>query len=188
VRDLGSDPALVAFAGLAEAFCTRLDDAGSRPEELLDAVHRLLPQLYAGALLLPPTSLLYDDDGESSERYGDAPPGEVEHRPAAGLPRLSELLGERTYYREVFNPYADVSEEEVTGDILDDLDDIYRDLRRGLLHWRAGQAGHALWHWRFHFEIHWGEHATSALRALFALSAFRGMPWPEGSGTPSLKT
>lgn len=185
---LASDPALVAFAGLAETFCRRVEDADAPPEELLDAVHRLLPQLYAGALQLPPTSLLYDDDGESSESYDDDPPGDAAPGAAAGLPHLAAFLGERIHYREVFNPYADVAEEEVTGNIIDDLDDIYSDVRRGLLHWRASQAGHALWRWRFHFEIHWGEHATSALRALFALSAFREFPWPEGSGTSLPKT
>jgi len=32
------------------------------------------------------------------------------------------------------------------------------------------------------FEIHPGEHATSALRAIFALSAWPDVPWPTGAG------
>ena len=171
---LGSDPALSAFAGLAEAFCARLEDAASRPEELLDAVHRLLPRLYAGALQLPPTSTLDEDAGSSGSGSFGSP---------AGLAGLRAFLGDRIFYREIFNPYSNADdEEEVTGDLIDDLGDIHRDLMSGLLHWRAGRAGHALWQWRFNFEIHWGEHATSALRALYGLSHWRGIPWPEGSG------
>ena len=31
-----------------------------------------------------------------------------------------------------------------------------------------GQAGlsSAIWHWRYNFEVHWGDHAIDALRAL----------------------
>jgi hypothetical protein len=52
------------------------------------------------------------------------------------------------------------------GFLADDLGDIYRDVTTGL---RAFQAGHILqarWEWGFHFQHHWGEHATSAIRAL----------------------
>jgi hypothetical protein len=88
----------------------------------------------------------------------------------------------RRFYREVFDPWAEPTVGEVTGDIIDDLGDIYRDLRRGLVHWQDGNLADALWEWRFNFQIHWGEHATSALRALFVLSAWHDVPWPAGAG------
>ena len=98
------------------------------------------------------------------------------------MTELANLLGLRRFYREVFDPYAEPTDGEVTGDIIDDLNDIYRDLRRGLAYWRDGQTGNALREWRFDFQIHWGKHATSALRAVFALSAWRDVPWPTGAG------
>ena len=88
----------------------------------------------------------------------------------------------RVIYRKVFDPYAEPIDSELVGDVIDDLGDIYRDLQRGLEHWRNGRVAEALWEWRFNFQIHWGEHATSALRALFALSAWRDIPWPSGTG------
>ena len=84
--------------------------------------------------------------------------------------------------REIFDPYAEPTDGEVRGDIIDDLGDIYRDLQRGLVHWGSGASGAALWEWRFNFQVHWAEHATSALRAIFALSAWRDVPWPSGAG------
>ncbi|HJV62984.1 MAG TPA: DUF5063 domain-containing protein, partial [Albitalea sp.] len=51
-------------------------------------------------------------------------------------------------------------------DLADDLVDIYRDVATGL-HWhRIGRVDDALWEWGFNFQAHWGEHASSAIRAL----------------------
>ena len=55
---------------------------------------------------------------------------------------------------------------------------MYRDLRAGLLKWERGEAGEALWEWRFGFENHWGKHATGALRALWARAAWHDENWP----------
>ena len=95
---------------------------------------------------------------------------------------LAEHLGLRRFYREVFDPYADPSDPEVMGDLIDDVEDIHHDLLKGLVAFRAGNFDEALWSWRLSFRSHWGEHATSALRALFALSAWRDVPWPVGEG------
>jgi hypothetical protein len=47
---------------------------------------------------------------------------------------------------------------------------------------RRGPVGMA-----FNFQIHWAEHATSALRAIFALSAWRDVPWPTGAGSQAVE-
>ena len=177
-----SQPALTEFAALAAAFCETVVNVDQlTPEAQLDRVHRLLPQLYSAALQLPDPSVLDDDmDDSVVEREPDAADSVI--APPPDLSQLSGLLGVRRFYREVFNPYADPGEAEVTGDIIDDLSDIYTDLHRGLGRWRSGAPGDALWEWRFNFQIHWAEHVTSALRALFALSAWRAVPWPTGAG------
>jgi hypothetical protein len=177
-----SHPALTEFAAVAAAFCEAVVNVDHRtPEAQLDRIHRLVPQVYAAALQLPDPSVPFDDtDNSGVQREPDATPSVI--APLPGLTRLSELLGARRFYREVFDPYADHSETEVTGDIIDDLSDIHADLQRGLGHWRSGAPGDALWEWRFNFQIHWAEHVTSALRALFALSAWRDVPWPTGAG------
>jgi hypothetical protein len=70
------------------------------------------------------------------------------------------------YYSEVFNPLPVPGEEPIVGDLADDIADIYKDIRRGLDLLDAGYMEHAVWEWIFHLQHHWGEHATSAIRAL----------------------
>lgn len=92
--------------------------------------------------------------------------------------RLFESLrckfGQRDWYTEMFDPYAQ-DDTPVPHSLSDDLTDIYRDVRHGLSGWRGGRTDDAVWEWRFSFETHWGRHATSALRALHALVYDRGL-------------
>jgi hypothetical protein len=70
------------------------------------------------------------------------------------------------YYREVFSSDYKSNEAPVTGDIADDLTDIYLDLKNGLALFDRGSEPNAVWHWRFTFGIHWGRHALSVIRAM----------------------
>jgi hypothetical protein len=54
----------------------------------------------------------------------------------------------------------------VDGSLSDDIADVYRDLRDGLIPYDAGDAGEAVWSWRTEFEGHWGRHAAHAIYAL----------------------
>jgi hypothetical protein len=48
----------------------------------------------------------------------------------------------------------------------DDLADIFAEVDGGLRWFDAGQPSEAVWEWGFGLVHHWGEHATSAIRAL----------------------
>lgn len=73
------------------------------------------------------------------------------------------------YYRVVFNPFDfDATDEPVTGDLHDDLADIYGDLWHGLQAHQSGEVGEALFLWADSYFFHWGHHATSALYAIDA--------------------
>ena len=86
-------------------------------------------------------------------------------------------------YHEVFDPYVD--EPPVCGSLSDDLLDIYRDLKRGLVAYDAGQVGAAVWEWRFHFDHHWGDHAVDALRYLADRANIELTPWkPDAAAAP----
>jgi len=74
-------------------------------------------------------------------------------------------------YWEIFNPLAIDPGEPVVGSLPDDLSDIYIDIFRGLALYDAGEIHAAQWEWKFHFDIYWGEHATSAIRALHSYLA-----------------
>jgi len=70
------------------------------------------------------------------------------------------------HYSEIFSPLVSAPEEPVVGDLADDLLDIYRDVAVGLQLYEAGRIDDAIWHWGFNFQLHWGKHASSAIRAL----------------------
>src|SRR3954453_23869318 len=70
------------------------------------------------------------------------------------------------YYSECFNPLRVPPEEPGVADLADDLADIWRDVKPGLLLYDAGSPDSAVWHWSNHYAWHWGHHATAALYAL----------------------
>lgn len=123
------------------------------------AALKSIARLYVAALQLPPP-------------WNESLPVEV---PDVDLPkphvdavqtRASEL--QRQIYWVVFDPYQEPPESPVIGHLTDDLGDIYRDISRGLILFDGGRVDEALWEWAFNFRIHWGKHATSAMRALHA--------------------
>ncbi len=69
-------------------------------------------------------------------------------------------------YSEIFNPISVPAEAPITGTLHDDITDIYRDISRGLSLLDAGYRQHAVRKWIVNMQIHWGRHATSAIRVL----------------------
>jgi hypothetical protein len=143
-------------------------------------LHVILPKIYLAGLLLPDLNAVPVAD-ETDDQIAARDRLEADDRKepkdfATTCQLLHDYLGERTWYREVFDPYAD--SPEVGGGLSDDVSDIYRELRGGLMQWRRDELAEAAWTWRFGL-THWGEHVTSALRALFALSAWYHLPWPQ---------
>lgn len=176
--------ALRSFATVAEEYCRVIEHRHTlRGEQLLSTIHSILPNLYAAALELPTTDILFPDD-DAEDDLPDPIPADASllqerHQEWQVLyTSIAAMVGARNHYREVFDPYESATESPVTGSLADDFADIYRDLRDGLVNWRAGRTGDALWDWRFGFESHWGAHATGALRALHALSSTYDLPWP----------
>lgn len=71
--------------------------------------------------------------------------------------RLGTRFPDYGYYA-VSDPTEPTNEEPMVGDAIDDLADISADLEEVI--WRFENLGpdDAHWHFRFLFEIHWGEH------------------------------
>ena len=145
------------FADEARRFIDWAD--GSSPGEplLAPAALRRVVALYAVALELP------------------QPWSEGVSAVSAVAPALAERLSVvRTraaaialqHYSEIFSPQVLPPEPPVVGELADDLVDIYRDVAVGLSLYEAGSVEDAVWHWGFNFQVHWGEHASSAIRAL----------------------
>jgi hypothetical protein len=107
-----------------------------------------LVELYATALALPP---LPDTN-------------EVDAGPSPPVPQGWRGFEQHEPYWEVFDPYEQTN--MVAAALSDDVLDVYLDVHRGLALWDAEHREAAIWEWRFHFDIHWGDHAVDALRAL----------------------
>ena len=57
-------------------------------------------------------------------------------------------------------------EDPVTGDVHDDLSDIYAELWHGLQALDRGDGAYAVSYWRESYFQHWGHHASSAICAI----------------------
>lgn len=141
------------FAQLARGFCDWCEGAAlPAPADVSASVW--LAKLHAAALALP------EVDPESEDGL---PP-----LPAVAAARAERNLAafDGFYYREYFDPNPNLTDESVIGDVGDDLADIYKDIRAGLVLYETSQPTEALWHWSFSHRIHWGRHAVGALFAL----------------------
>ena len=150
------------FVSLVAAYCELIEARETlTAPELLARLRPLLADLYAAGARLPEP-----DPGARRDHEGRVP--KLDWREHAES--LAAKLGARDLYLEMFAAYDFTTWEPVTGSLSDDLSDIYLDLSHGLALWRAGEEHTALWEWHFGFVFHWGEHLTSALRAIHTLA------------------
>ena len=152
---------LQAFAEEARRFCRWASGEDGAPISAASAL-RMVSSLYVEALNLPAPFT----KGMSPELVEVDAPVSEEARVAA---RAADVAP--PFYWEIFDPLRDPPDEPVVGSIADDIRDIYRDVARGLVLFDTGEHAEALWEWGFNFRIHWGAHATGAMRALHAYLA-----------------
>jgi len=85
---------------------------------------------------------------------------------------LQKLFKQHDSYRHIFDPYDIKDKKPTVRSISDDFSDIYRDIAPGLKEWEKATTSERrdiIWEWKFSFENHWGDHATSAYNALYSL-------------------
>jgi hypothetical protein len=143
------------FIELTRTFCRWCEDPKTADAAVLrrEALE-FVAKLYAGVLDLPAAAR---DDYPGTPEVSKATIATV-NRSFAALPF--------SYYRGVLDPSFEAKEEFVTGDLADDLTDIYSDLKGGLLVLDDGNGDDAVWHWVWTYRVHWGAHAANALQAL----------------------
>ena len=118
---------------------------------------RRVAQLYAEALELPqPWS-------EGARLQPAEMPVFIEARLNQVRLRASAIALQ--HYSEIYSPGVPPDPPRV-GDLADDLVAIYGDVALGLQLHDAGRIDDALWQWGFGFQSQWGQHASSAIRAL----------------------
>ncbi|HEV7913141.1 MAG TPA: DUF5063 domain-containing protein [Albitalea sp.] len=118
---------------------------------------RRVARLYTGALELPqPWSESVSVREEELPLFLEARLNQVRLR-AAAIPLQ--------HYSEIYSPLVP-PDPPVVGDLADDLLAIYSDVALGLHLQERGRIDDALWQWGFGFQMRWGQHASSAIRAL----------------------
>lgn len=153
---------VVAFVDQARQYCALIEGIEA-PNSWLFAQEclRSVVRLYDRALFLPDT-----------EPTTKEPLDRITHQ---DWERVRKGVGnrlQRDYYWEVFEPLETQPPEPTAGSLSDDLADIWRDLKVGLLaidNGRRETNADVVWHWRFSFESHWARHAAGAIIALNAL-------------------
>lgn len=148
------------FREVTDDFCSWVE---GKPVER--DIREWLPQILAELVFVVFT--LPDDcsaDVTAPEGYTGRVYQEV-RRGLSGLPLRN--------YLEVFDAIDLDKKETVVGDLYDDVADIYRDLAEGLFIYEHVSATEGERYWRQSFRYHWGEHATSALRALYCIDRER---------------
>ena len=71
-------------------------------------------------------------------------------------------------YWTIFDPSKTEDNKAVFTELSDDLADIYRDIKYGLILFDAGHFSEAIWEWTFHYKIHWGRHLLSAQKVIYS--------------------
>jgi hypothetical protein len=154
------------FSAVARLFCSVVDSASSLDKtELLTTLYPILPALISEAISLPDVSRDDDDELQEKSKRGSLRIDGLSEQEWGELYNfLKEKLGDWDLYHQVFDPTED--SEAILGSLADDMADIYRDLKNGLVFRETHQGlpdEDAIWTWRLLFYSHWGQHALDAL-------------------------
>lgn len=145
---------LQQFVLAADDFCSWLE---GKEEMRGDDALRMIAALYNSALNIPNVDVVNLRDFDRIPELGQLELDRVRLR-LAYFPFL--------YYWDMAQALAMDGQEPLLGEINDDIADIYKDVKEGLMAFENGLKDVASWHWRQTWALHWGRHAASAMRAL----------------------
>jgi hypothetical protein len=154
-------PAIDRFAEIARRYCAWAEAELGDPNYEIRRVRLLLAELHLAAADLPDPGIGKNIDAVS-----------ISHDEWSRLFEKFGRLPVNSYF-DVFNPLQE--EEPVINSLADDLADIYRDLKAGLLLFEADHPIDAAWEWRFGFQTHWGQHLVGAQRPIHEYLSDEGL-------------
>lgn len=155
-------PAVTRFADAATLFCDWCHSPPGDAEDDARSALRHLTTLYALAQALREL----DNAPDVATTRSDDDAWRAIYTRFGALPF--------NHYASIFDPQQLDEAEVDTGDLADDLADIWRDLDEGLVAFTSGHTGAAEWQWAWSFRNHWGRHAASAIHALHCWFADQG--------------
>lgn len=144
------------FSKIVRRYCDWAENSSVEVNNDMQTAQKILAELCLSVLDLP------DDEFEDDVEIKDVSTEEWK----AVMGKFSNLpINE---YLMVFDPTKAEENETVFALLSEDLADIYRDIKRGLLFYDAGHISEAIWQWKFNFKIHWGRHLFSAQKAIYS--------------------
>jgi Domain of unknown function (DUF5063) len=146
-------PSIKLFADVARQYCAWAEGEFCRPQEEMQHARKLLAELHLAVMGLPDLEIEKDDEDATR----------LSHDEWSHIFQKFVSLPIESYW-DVFNPLEE--REPILNSLADDLADIYRDVKRGLVLYEAHHSLDAAWDWRFNFQIHWGHHLVGAQRAI----------------------
>jgi hypothetical protein len=167
LENILKDDNIKATLNFARQFCEFIDGLSFQSysrDNFIDLLHVRLSELYTISILLPRLELPITETNEQDEKK------EKRKMDSALYTKLSNLLGEYTDYSQSFDPtITDDKENYSSGWLVDDLADIYLDLKgiiKNIEKDTDDSIRQALWDLKFGFGAHWGYHLIDALRFL----------------------
>jgi hypothetical protein len=149
------------FIAISEKYCLLIDNRCKYSNiKILQDSYVLLPQLCSCAMSLP--------EIKRSVSYH----GEFPHSTWNIIFKTMQSKIEQRYDSYfIIDPYEN-NAKPLLASFSDDLSDIYRDIFPGLNDWGKVSPNvkrGIIWEWKFGYEHHWGNHATSAFKAIHFL-------------------
>ena len=149
---------VTSFLAAAESYINWVEGESDSSEEKAATALDLLAALYSSALQL----MRIDVEGEEPNENSEAAIVSVDEWKEA-YDRICNFPF--TFYYEVDSLHESSCESHYT-DLIEDLVDIYQDVKEGMNIYQMKQSSQALCHWQMTFEFHWGRHVLGAMKAL----------------------
>ena len=162
-RKISESKSALDFINVVSQFCLLLEsNKDNNGLQLLQNAYVLLCQLCLYGMKLPEIKRLteYETHRKPNTRWKEM------------FDSLNQRLEEFGYYHEISDPFDLEDHELILGSLSNDLSEIYQDIAPGLHVWEKANTSEKLciiWEWKWGYENHWGDHATTALRALHSL-------------------
>jgi hypothetical protein len=147
----------------ARRYCSFIETTTKTDTEFLEELEGVLLDLYTTGTTLRWPTLHHQRDFEDELSKDDLD---------SILHRIGARISSNCLYWEVFDPFDHDDHEPVCGDLVDDLGDIYQDIKRALMIFDLDTEAakeEAIWQLKFGFDNHWGRHPIGALMAVHHL-------------------
>lgn len=159
VQEIDNSKEFKVFYNSANLFCSTIEENSNLNDiEYLKVIQLKLLELYRNALYIPKIELLTDreyDDKLDKEEFEKT------------MSNISKKLGGNRYYWMTLNPTKIENESQtILGDLLDDISDIYKDLKYSLMIYNLNKLDCkeiAIFDFKFDFEKHCNNHCVNAL-------------------------